>query len=189
MIKGPTVSELIHHIKQCPEEFLRPPVFKGKGEIFTLALVNDTWRKLLGEPTSIHGITIGADQRSVAELALMQICCWAIDHSFFRQTGPDWFKKFICEALTPIAPLVKTELWVKDEERAEELARLLLQACGALPKGETEAEAQDRLAAVDTIKRLKVIEESRAAMERAREIKRKMAEAKAREAANVYSRE
>lgn len=185
----PTISELIHHIKRCPVDFLGEPVRGGKGDVYTEALVNDSWRRLSGNPVAPRRVEISAQERTVSELKLMQICCWALSHPFFAQVKLQWFESFFTEGLREIAPLVKSEEWVNDEERAEELARMLMHACNAVPAGETTAEAQDRFEAVNTLRRLKVIEESRAAIERAREIRRKMAEKKAREAANVYARE
>lgn len=185
----PTISELIHHIKRCPIEFLKAPVLNGRGDVYTEALLNDALRLISRDSTAPATIFISADKRSNAELTLMQICCWAVSHPFFAQIDSDWFAPFFSEGLSKIAPLVKTELWVKDEERAEELARILLNACACVPGGETAAEAKDRFDSVDTIKRLQVIEETRASYVRASEIRRRMAEAKAREAANVYARE
>lgn len=189
MMQAPTISELIHHIKRCPVDFLEPPCRKGVGQVDTRALVNDVYRRLSRQPAATNRIVIGADQRSVAELSLMQICCWALSHPFFTELDSEWLPAFFVGSLREVAGLVKTEQWVNDEERAEELARLIMNACGRIPGGESKAEANDRYDSVNTVKRLKIIEETRAAMERAQEIRRKMAEAKAREAANVYSRE
>lgn len=185
----PHISEMIHHIKQCPAEFLGQPDRNGRSGINTEALVNDTVRALTGDATAPRLIDIAAARRSLAELSLQQICCWALSHPFFRQIDSGWLRQFFCKGLSEVAPLVKPEQWVKDEERAEELARMILSACGKCPGGESEAEAADRFDSVSTVKRLKVIEETKAAMERAQEIRRQMAEKAAREAANVYSRE
>ena len=185
----PTISELIHHLKQCPPEFLAAPVIKGKGEVYTEALANDVVRMLAGDLTAPRTIALKPDRRSPAELLLIQICCWLLTHPFFKDIDQRWVNDFFCNQLSAIAPLVKTELWTKDEERAEELARMTLKCSGYIPAGETREEALDRYDSVNTIKRLKVIEESNAAIERAKELRRKMAEQKAREAANVYSRE
>ncbi len=189
VLNVPNVSEMIHHIKQCPAEFLGQPDRNGRSGISTEALVNDTVRTLTADDTAPRPIDITAAKRSLAELSLQQICCWALSHPFFRQIDDGWLRQFFCRGLSEVAPLVKPEQWVKDEERAEELARIIFAACGHCPGGESEAEAADRFDSVNTIKRLKVIEETKAAMERAQEIRRQMAEKAAREAANVYSRE
>lgn len=189
MINVPTISELIHHIKQCPAEFLAPPYINGKGEIHTEALVNDISRILSGDLTAPKPVALAPEKRSTAELVLIQICCWVLTHPFFKLIDNGWLNDFLGNQLAGVAPLVKTGLWVKDEERAEELARMILKCSGYIPGGETRDEALDRFDSVNTVKRIQVIKESNAANERAKEIRRKMAEEKAREAANVYSRE
>lgn len=189
MIKTPTISELIHHIKRCPQEFLSPPVKDDKGEVHTEALVNDIFRMLSGELTAPKHVGVNARACSLAELRLINISCWVLTHPFFKTIDHQWINDAFYAKLRPVASLVKSELWVNDEERAEELARMILQCCGYIPGGETREEALDRFESVNTVNRLKVIEESNAANERAKEIRKKMAEKKAREAANVYGRE
>ena len=186
---GPPVSELIHYIKQCPPDFLKAPVLKGQGEVYTEALVNDIWRFLRKQTVAPAKIDLKADQRSSEELLLIQICCWLATHPFFAGVSPEWFESLVHKGFKDVAGLVKPELWLSDEERAEELSRIVLREARVVPEGESKEEAEDRLDSVDTVKRRKVLEESKAAIERAREIRRRMAEAKAREAANVYGRE
>ncbi len=185
----PTISELIHHIKQCPPGFLAQPIQKGRGEVATEALVNDALRVITRSLTAPRLVEIGVDNRSENELRLMQICCWLLTHPHFIDARCEKLQKFLLTGLGEVAELVNAEAWVSDEERAEELARLLLAAIDQVPANESAAEARDRLDSVNTVQRRKVIEESRAAIERTRELRRKMAEAKVREAANVYGRE
>ncbi len=185
----PTISELIHHIKQCPTGFIGLPMQKGCGEVATEALVNDALRAITGSLTAPRLVEIDADRRSENELRLMQVCCWLMTHPSFSGTSCEKLQKFLLTGLGDVAEVVNTEAWISDEERAEELARLLLAAIDKIPANESAAEARDRLDSVNTVQRRKVIEESRAAIERTRELRRKMAEAKAREAANVYGRE
>lgn len=189
MNKAPTISELIHHLKQCPPEFLAPPLQHGKGEVHSEALLNDIMRQLSHDLTAPQLSKIAAEKRSIAELLMIQICCWLLTHPFFKNIDNRWIHEFINNQLSSIAPLVRPELWVTDEERAEELGRMVLHCSGYLPAGESREEALDRYDSVNTIKRLKVIEESNAANARAQEIRRQMAEKRAREAANVYARE
>jgi hypothetical protein len=187
--KSPTISELIHHLKNCPDEFLQKPRKGAAGEIYTSALLNDVYRKISGNLVAAHPVKVNCQKKAIKELELIQIVCWLLSHPSFEAISCKWIPKFIDKNLSELAPLVKKESWISDEERAEELSRLVLLACGVIPAGETKAEAQDRLDSVNTVKRLKVIEESKAAMERAKAIRKKMAEKKAREAANVYGRE
>lgn len=189
MKEVPTISELIHHIKRCPAEFLGAPIRRGKGEVNSEALVNDILRMLMQQPTAPAKTMLAADRRSAAELLLIQVCCWILTHPFFAKIDNGWFNEVFWSQLAAVAPHVKSELWVADEQRAEELARMILKSSGYIPAGETSDEALDRFDAVNTVKRIKVIEESAAAEERARLLRRQMAEQRAREAANVYGRE
>ncbi len=185
----PTVSELIHHIKRCPSEFLKEPVYGNNGLIHTEALVNDIYRIISDDMVANCPIKLSSKKLSKEELSLIQICCWVLTHPFFKFTDNSWIKDFFCTGLKEISSLVKKEVWINDEERAEELARIIFRHCGFLPQGESREEALDRYESVNTIKRLQVIEESNAAMERAKAIRKKMEAKKAREAANVYGRE
>ncbi len=185
----PTISQMIHHIKKCPSEFLRRPIQNKIGETHTAALVNDLLRSLSNQPTAVATFALDPQSHTLAELHLMQISCWALSHPFFSRVDTRLIAGFLKTGLKQVAGLVKTESWITDEERAEELARMIFSACNEIPAGESSSEAQDRLTSVDTVNRIKVIEKSRKAMERAKELRRKMAEEKAREAANIYGRE
>lgn len=78
---------------------------------------------------------------------------------------------------------------VTDDDRREELVRLLCRAAGITPAGETPEQAADRLATLDTVHRLRVIAESRAAEEHARKVREALARKRAQEAAAKAMRE
>jgi hypothetical protein len=85
--------------------------------------------------------------------------------------------------------VVSAELFVSDGDRREELARALLDALGLLPAGETAPQAADRLRALSSVGRARVIGATRAQQQRARELREKMASEQARQAAARYSSE
>ncbi|MCH8498681.1 MAG: hypothetical protein LAT63_09395 [Marinobacter sp.] len=76
-----------------------------------------------------------------------------------------------------------------DEDLREELIRLLLSALCLCPEGETAAQAEDRLLMVSAAERDRVLAASRAAEQRAAAIREALAEQRAREAADKYTRE
>src|SRR5262249_14398859 len=78
---------------------------------------------------------------------------------------------------------------VTDPDRREELARYCLKQLGLRPHGESENAAADRLAALDSIERIRVAQEARKAEERVRAIRAAMAKRAAEEAAAKYGRE
>lgn len=81
------------------------------------------------------------------------------------------------------------EMPLTDEERREELIRLTLDALKLIPAGETERQAKDRLLMVSSAEQARVLAASKAAFERDEKIRRALAEQRARESADKYTRE
>jgi hypothetical protein len=187
------IPTLLFHLKSCPDDFLKSSVIHG-GIINTHALLKDTYRKIFGD------ITVGDenipflkldDRITSNHLLSIHIGCWLFSHSSFLndKTILRGVEVFLFADLFKVEPYVNSLDWIRDEDRAEEFIRLALKSCSLLPKGEKEEEASDRFDALSTLKRRVVLQESNAAMQRIKELRQKMAEAKAREAANVYGRE
>jgi hypothetical protein len=119
------------------------------------------------------------------------VACWFFSHPAFagRPALLPGLDNFLFTELPPVCRHVKPQEWLEDEDRAEEFVRLALRSCALLPAGEAPAEAADKLDALSTLKRLAVLRQTNESLERARAIRQKMADEKAREAANVYGRE
>jgi len=96
---------------------------------------------------------------------------------------------FLRNDLAELASLAQAEKFIADADRREEIARLCFRALGLRPAGETEAQAQDRLATLNSAERQRVIRAAREAEARASEIRRKMAEEAARQAEMKAMRE
>lgn len=99
-------------------------------------------------------------------------------------------KVFLLEILPNVVESVKpyTE-WMKDSERAEELVRVFFDSIDVLPANETKDYFTDRLKAIDTRERIKILEETKKAQERTKEVLRKLKEKEDEEAASKYNRE
>ena len=188
------VYSLLYHLKKCPSEFLlteeKPVTSPGLTEI----LVKDTYRKIYGSfNIAEFFLPINSNVKTLKEnhKLAVQIACWFFSYEGFRNKSIllQPVSLFLFQDLLELSELVKHTQWIEDDDRAEEFVRLVLKRCAILPDGETAEEASDKFDALDTIKRLEVLKDSTEAMERVREIRRKMAEEKAREAANVYGRE
>jgi hypothetical protein len=78
---------------------------------------------------------------------------------------------------------------VGDPDRREELVRVCLAELGLRPRGETVAQAMDRLNTLDSVERKRVVDQTREAEARARQIREAMARRAAQEAAARYSPE
>jgi hypothetical protein len=95
----------------------------------------------------------------------------------------------LTDELRRVAEHVSAEALVDDPDHREELARRALRALDLVPAGETEAQAADRLSALDSVERARVLEATRAAEERAAEVRAAMHAKAAAEAAAKASRE
>ena len=102
-----------------------------------------------------------------------------------RKAGGAW----LGTGLDALAGLVAADLFVTDADRREELARLCLAALDLVPEGETGTQAADRLHALGSVQRNRVIQEMKEKERRAREVRKKMQEKRAREAAAKANRE
>jgi hypothetical protein len=91
--------------------------------------------------------------------------------------------------LKNLANTVEAREFVQDMERREELIRVCLHALKLYLEGENRSLARDRLNALDSIERKRLMAKSRAAQERARKLREAMARQKAEEAASKMYRE
>jgi hypothetical protein len=185
---------LLHHLKNCPADFLTFNHAAGSKPI-TEALVYDLFRTVSGDVTVSHKSLPDAgkllwklgenDHRSI------HVGIWFFHQPLFTKDPSlaKGIRTFLFERLPELCQYVKCEEWLENEDRAEEFIREALRCCNIFIDGETAEEAQDRLDALSTIKRQKVLEETNGSLLRMKAIRQAMAEQKAREAANVYGRE
>lgn len=98
--------------------------------------------------------------------------------------------KYLFETVPELCKLVHpyTE-WTKDAERAEELIRSLFQTLDLLPANETKVYFEDRYRSIDSRERLRILDQTKKAQERAKEILRQMKQKEEEEAASKYNRE
>lgn len=188
------IYELINHLKACPETFLQRLNDTQGENLPAEVLIYDTYRSVYGDFNAPDAELSFPDDIRLSDenyAFSCEIACWLISYPFFRNKREllPGIHRFLFDDLVGLSPHVKYRTWVEDDDRAEEFVRLMLNRCNILPEGETPESASDRLDALDTLKRMSVLKESHKAMERIKEIRRQMAEKKAREAANVYGRE
>ncbi|PVY42361.1 hypothetical protein [Pontibacter virosus] len=188
------IYTLFYHLKSCPEYFFKCPPLNRGAVPHTEVLLKDMYRKVHGDfsvQDAALPTLVNLWQYDENHLIAMQVGCWFFHHPFFAGK-PDWvlgIDDFLNDELQSLSPYVQAREWVEEEDRVEEFIRLALRRCKVIPAGESALEAADRLEALDTLKRQDVLRGSQASYDRIREIRRKMAEQKAREAANVYGRE
>ena len=198
MTEGPAIEELTRRLAECPQAFLGEPVQKnGAGDVFIPAVVSDLLSSMGGPPLTqnqVDSLSYSQQSRVGQErnrLRVILVACWLGDHPFFQGSAdPEIFLQWLTEGLDSLAKLVSAEKLISDSERREELARMALAAVGSRPLGEDKKESKDRLDALSTVKRAAVVKHSQAAQERARKLRRELAEKeRARRAASTYNHE
>src|SRR5262249_4710655 len=117
-------------------------------------------------------------------LRVILIASWLLYDSWFRARGDlaSPAGQFLAHGLDAVASLVDPASFVSDPDRREELARLCLRGLGLRPARESEAYAADRLTTLDSVERSRVVNETRAAQERVRQIREAMKKKAAEEA-------
>ena len=125
-------------------------------------------------------------QQLVAVVAWLMHDRWFLDRP---QLAPAVRELIHANKLAHLSGLVRADSLIGDPDRREELVRICLHALGLRPQGESIAQAMDRLNTLDSIERKRVVEKTRAAEARAREIREAMARRAAQEAAARYAPE
>lgn len=203
-LHGPSVRELTRHLAECPSIFLEEPVQpSGQGGVYVHAVISDLLLALGGE--ALSGRDLARFQYSSRDrvrqernrLRLALLGAWLFSHSGFlrsdedeRETSANKVYDFLAIGLNSLAPLVAADELISDPDRREELARLGLNALGLIPHGEGEKEAKNRLAALSSVERERVLAQARAAEARARAVQEQLARKQAaQDAANSYYNE
>ncbi len=192
-VEGPEIARLTHRLSECPEDFLAEPA-RGEGPgVRTEAVVHDLlcdlgWGVVAPNALDTFRGTASADRN---RLRLVLVAAWLLHDESFRPV-PDVARRaqlWLVRGINELAKLVAADLFVRDPDRREELARLCLAALSLDPAGESRAQAEDRLRTLNSVERARVIEATRAQEERARKLREKLREEQAREAAAKASRE
>jgi hypothetical protein len=190
---GPDLETLTHRLADTPLEFLDEPRIGPVGRVHVAALVNDTLA-LHGTRASLAMLErfTGKDgTKDRNRLALAMIAAWLLADPWFlaaRLTHAQLVGIFDA-ALAELAAVTPAHKFVSDPDRREELARVVLVRLGYRPAGETEAQASDRLSRISGTERRRMLAASRAAEQRAREVREALARKAAEEAADKWSRE
>lgn len=189
---GPALATLLRRLLDTPPDVLDPPRQGASGQVATAALVADVIA-LHGGRASREELQSFVDARPAAanRLTLTAIAAWLLaDEAFLRQPiAQATLVQALSAAVSELAQQNDAHHYVHDAERREELARTLLGRVGLLPQGETPAQAQDRLSSISGVERQRLLQASRAAEARAREIRETLARKAAEESADKWTRE
>jgi hypothetical protein len=193
-IEGPELESLTHRLSECPAEFLGEPGSTSGEGIDVAAIVCDHFRAMGVMPHELVDVKrLQAGRGGVAgnRLKLISVATWLLHADELRSQPELAARMWSCLAagLDRLASVVRADAVVNDPDRREELVRLCLKELGLRPRGETLAQASDRLTALDSVERTEVIKKTRAAEARAQQVRQTMARRAAEEAAAKASRE
>lgn len=191
--EGPSIESLTHRLARCPREFLFAPRIGKTGKIHAAAVVADLMDDVFGKPADRAALTPfeEAKVKDANWLNTVLATCWLLSDGWFQGKAElaESAMTLLSTALRPLANVVKADGLVLEPDRREELARLCMKSLGLLPPGETVKTAVDRLDALDSVERHRVMVEAKKAEEHARKVREAMEKKKAREAAAKVMRE
>jgi len=191
---GPPLPAILRRLAETPADFLAEPRIGRHGTIVVAALLADVLheRDLAAEPRLLarYGSDRGDPQdRNLFRLAM--VAAWLIADQWLARDKPtqDDVAEFLLTSLPELAAQVRADLYVTDPDRREELARTFFARLGFRPDGESPEEAADRLSMISAAERSRLLAASRAAEERAREVREALARKAAQESADKWTRE
>ena len=190
---GPAIESLTHRLADTPGEFLAEPRIQDNGTVRVAALVNDLcWRHGARAPIErlvpFEGTSPRADRN---RLALAMIAVWLLADEWFvaQRLGQEDLLRVFSAALPELSASNAAHKFVQDPDRREELVRVVLAQLNFRPAGESIEQATDRLSSISGSERKRLLEASRAAEKRAREIRAALLKKQAEESADKWSRE
>jgi hypothetical protein len=191
--EGPDLESMLRRVMETPQDFLAEPQLGSSAGVAVPAVIGDLWRLLshrpdsdllaLGRPRGVSG-----DRNRLAVILLL---CWLLADETFQNHPPrvEDLRTLVGEGAEELAAQVTAAKFISDPHRREELVRFSLARLGLRPRGESVAQAQDRLTSLSSVERARMLRASRAAEQRAREIREALARKAAEESADKWTRE
>lgn len=188
MIAGAPLERVMRRIAETPSEFLAEPRIGTTGTVHIAALVADLLRAagLAVDLSVLLPFETGrSDQRN--RLTLVAVTVWLL--ADFGLASRDAALALLDGTVGELAATGQAQAFVEHPDRREELARTTLASLGLLPEGEDARQAADRLSAVSASERQRLLRASRAAEDRARQVREALIRKAAEESADKYTRE
>jgi hypothetical protein len=195
----PPLAEFLRWIAETPAAFQDEPEGVPQGKVNVRAVVGDLLETLFGrfpEPNFLECFEVRTAQAAERNrLRWVLAACHLLWHPSLRggalrriSDAEGRLRRFFIQELPALAAVAPADRLIADEERREELIRRALRAFDLALPGESDAEARDRLAQVDSVERHKLlaaVAKRQEKLRREEELRRKAAE----EAASKANRE
>lgn len=190
---GPPLAAMTRRIAETPSDFLGEPRLAGLGTIAVDALLSDVLHGLgVAAPTSFFA-TFARDRMPEHRnhYKLGAIAAWLLADEWLKHSPPTAAEltEFLLIALQELAAQASADSYVIEPDRREEFARTMLARLDFRPEGESVEQARDRLSMMSATERARLMAASRAAEERAREVRDALARQAAQESADKWTRE
>jgi hypothetical protein len=190
---GPALETLLRRLADTPPDFLDEPRIGASGQVHVAAVVNDL---LAGGPgrASLHELQrfdASSSSADAARLRMALVMTWLLADEAFQPAGLARAEllQVLDQTAAELAALAPPTTYMKDPDRREELVRVVLARLGLRPRGETIEQATDRLSALSALERQRLLQASRASLERARAIRAALVRKAAEESADKWTRE
>lgn len=190
---GPPLHAITRRLAETPGDFLAEPRIGGLGAVAVDALLADVLFAM-GKPAgpevlAAFGSEQPASQRNLFKLGM--VAAWLLADDWLVTSPPVRLRlnEFLLTALPELAAQSPAGAYVAESDRREELARTLLARLGFRPEGETIEQATDRLTMISAAERSRLLEASRTAEARAREVREALVRKAAQESADKWTRE
>jgi hypothetical protein len=200
---GPSVEHSVRRLLEIPSDMTEAAVVAGAN---TTAVVHDVVEALFGtavvdearssgeDPVDAQSISaFSSTHRGPRSSACALAVAWLLADRWFLEQGSVLEQGRVWQMLTPLAARLAEDgsasTWISEPIRREELVRSVLAGLDLVPEGESVAQAQDRLSAISSAERRRVLAAAREAEQRAADIRAQLAAQAAREAADKMTRE
>jgi hypothetical protein len=190
--EGPTLEHLLRRLAETPSDFLAEPrSSSGHGIIHVPAVVADLLAFHDCGLSEFQSFTPDASAPALRRAGVtLLLCWWLADSAIIALKVPaNALVTLLSEGASELASQNGAAKYRDDPERREEFVRFALARLGWRPANESVAQAQDRLTALSSIERNRVLAASRAAEERSRAIREALVRKAAQESADKYTRE
>lgn len=191
LLPGPPLETLLRRLTDTPPDFLDTPRAGGTGHVAVAAVINDLLALGPGRASLAELRRFEGDSADAGRLRVTLLLAWLLaDDSLRGQLGDRAALLAVLDGTAAeLAALAPAPKYLSDPDRREELVRILLARLALRPQGETADQAADRLSALSATERRRLLEASRAAEARAREIREALVRKAAEASADKWTRE
>lgn len=188
---GPPLETLLRRLADTPPDFLDEPRTVTSGQVRVAAVVNDLLARGPGRASLQELQRFEGRGTDTARLRVSLVLAWLLaDESFALATlAREDVLRLLHDTAKELAAQAGANKYLQDPDRREELVRVVLARLDLRPRGETIEQATDRLSALSASERQRLLQASRAAEARAREIREALARKAAEESADKWTRE